>query len=337
MILDTLVTGLPPVGQVIWLMVFSFLLIKAADLTIRALDSLSHRLQIRQFALTAFLLAFATTLPELSVSLASAFEGRPNLALGVAIGSNIANLSLVVGGAAALGGAMPVIGEFLKKDLFYTFLAGSLPLLLLLDKHLGIGDGTVLLVVYGWYNYTILRQTENVARVHQQGTVRRMLAFLHEKQTERQLGWLVVGVAAMVASADMVVQAASALAITLLVPPLLVGLILVAVGTSLPELSFGIRAVRQRRVAMVFGNLLGAVVANSTLILGLTAILRPIQLDGGLQSYLVATLAFLVIFNVFWLFVRTKKKLERWEGLLLISIYLGFVLVELWQNRGGLL
>lgn len=336
MILDEFIAGLPPLFQIAWLAVFSFVLIKAADITIRALDSLSHRLRIRQFALTAFLLAFATTLPELTVSLASAFEGRPNLALGVAVGSNIANLSLVIGGAALIGGTMPVVGEFLKKDLFYTFLAGSLPLLLLLDKSLGIGDGAVLLVVYGWYNYTILHQTENVSRVHQEGAVRRVLAFLHEKQTEKQLGWLVIGVAAMVLAADMVVQAASALAVTLHLPTLLIGLILVAVGTSLPELSFGIRAVRQRRVAMVFGNLLGAVVANSTLILGLTAIIRPIRLDGGLQSYLVATLAFLVIFNLFWLFVRTKKKLERWEGAVLLLIYVVFVAIEFWQTRDGL-
>lgn len=320
--------------QFLGLIFFSFVLIKATDIIIGALNRLSRSFKIGAFALTAFLLSLATTLPELMVSLASAFEGKPNLALGVAVGSNIANLSLVIGGVALMGGTIPVVGEFLKKDLFYTFLAGMIPIILLIDGRLSTFDGLILLAVYIAYNYTVLRQKPNIAQIEKEGVVRRILRQINHRQTEKQLGWLFVGIVAMLIAADMVAKLASQIAVTLSIPPLLIGLVLVAIGTSLPELSFGIRAVRKHKVAMVFGNLLGAVVANSTLILGLTTLVRPIQLDGGMTSFLVATLCFLVIFNLFWLFVRTKRKLERWEGLALIVIYFLFIFLEFWQLPG---
>ena len=82
---------------------------------------------------------------------------------------------------------------------------------------------------------------------------------------------------------------------------------------------------------MVFGDLLGSVVANSTLIIGITALISPIKLDGGLKVYLLATVAFLVIFNLFWFFVRTKKRLDRWEGAVLLASYILFALIEFWR------
>ena len=106
------------------------------------------------------------------------------------------------------------------------------------------------------------------------------------------------------------------------------GFILLSVATSLPELSFEIAAVRKRQVDMVFGDLLGSVVANSTLVLGLTALIQPIFLEKGLNAYLLATVFFAVIFCFFWLFVKSKKKLERWEGIVLLLIYVLFILAE---------
>lgn len=328
--------NLPLTFQIASLIIFCFLLIKATDITIGALNRLSRSLKIGSFALTAFLLALATSFPELFVSLASAFEGKPNLALGVVIGSNIANLSLVIGGTALVGGTIPVVGEFLKKDLFHTFLSGAIPLILLLDKQLSAVDGIILILIYLAYNYTILRRRPNLAQIQEGGIVRKILHHLGQKQTEKQLAWLFIGMALIFFSADMVVKMASSVAAELMLPTLLIGLVVVAVGATLPELTFGIKAVRQHKIAMIFGNLLGSVVANSTLILGLTVLIKPIQLDGGLRSYLVATVSFLIIFNLFWLFVRTKRKLERWEGLILLAVYLAFIVIEFWQLQRGL-
>jgi len=83
---------------------------------------------------------------------------------------------------------------------------------------------------------------------------------------------------------------------------------------------------------MMFGDLLGSVVANATLILGVVAVINPIYLTNGLQSYLLATVFFILLFGLFWWFVRSKKKLERWEGLVLLFVYLLFAFLEFKQQ-----
>ena len=189
-----------------------------------------------------------------------------------------------------------------------------------------------MLAIYGVYNFTVLQGRE---RVKKRVGLRKFLQRLNHlgKGANTQIAWIFFGTALLIFSADGIVRIAGLIAQGFRVPLMLVGLFLVAVGTSLPELSFEIEAVRKKQVAMVFGNLLGSIVANSTLILGVTALISPIILDGGFKIYFWATLAFLLIFLTFWIFVRTKKKLERWEGAILILIYLAFVVFEFWRVR----
>jgi cation:H+ antiporter len=87
---------------------------------------------------------------------------------------------------------------------------------------------------------------------------------------------------------------------------------------------------------MLFGDLLGSVVANSTLVLGVTALISPIKLTKGLESYLLATVAYVVVFGLFWWLTKTKKKLERWEGVVLLVVYLLFIVLEFAKENGGL-
>jgi len=150
---------------------------------------------------------------------------------------------------------------------------------------------------------------------------------LSHKGTKKELGWLFLGVALLLFSADMIVRIASKMALALNLPLLLIGLFLVAVGTSLPELAFELRAVREKEPGMVFGDLLGSVVANGTLIIGLVALIAPIRIR-AFNEYLLATMAFVLLFGLFYLFIRTKRKLERWEGAVLLGVYLLFILLE---------
>jgi cation:H+ antiporter len=136
---------------------FSLLLIKATEILTDSLQELARITRIGKFAITSLLLAFATSVPELVVGITAALEGRPNMALGTVLGSNIADISLVIGGAAVIGGSFSVAGEFLRLDIFSVFLAGVLPLMLLLDNKLSRVDGIILLLVYGIYNFGLLR------------------------------------------------------------------------------------------------------------------------------------------------------------------------------------
>lgn len=319
------------------LLFFGYLLIQATDHLVGELQDIAQITKIGKYGLTAFFLAFATSLPELVVGVAAAIEGRPILALGNVLGSNIADISLVVGGIAVVSGSIQVFGEFLKRDLFSTFLAGSLPLLLLIDGSLSSIDALVLLVVYIWYSYTVLaKKTEELAEFQEADSplVRRLFLRLRQSEARKHYLWFVVWTIVLIFSADMLVRVSSSLAGELGVSVILIGLFFVAVGTSLPEFAFELRAVRSGEIAMVFGDLLGSVVANSTLILGLTALIHPIKLDGGFKPYLLATIAFVVLFGLFWIFVKSKRKLERWEGVVLLLVYGVFAFMEFFKMNG---
>jgi cation:H+ antiporter len=131
----------------------------------------------------------------------------------------------------------------------------------------------------------------------------------------------------------MIVKTAQSFATSLGIPVLLVGLFVVALGTSLPELALEIRAIKEKEVALVFGNLLGSTVANSTLIIGLTALIAPIEVV-AVNSYLIATLAYIVLFWLFWWLTKTKRRLDRWEGVVMILGYLVFIAIELVKANG---
>lgn len=306
---------------------FSALLIKSTDILTDSLTELAKITKVGKFTITSLLLAFATSVPELVVGVTAALGGRSNLALGAVLGSNIADISLVIGGAALVSGSFSIAGQFLKLDIFSVFLAGVLPLMLLMDGDLSRVDGIILLFIYGMYNFGLLKK--GVRHKSQPSRlVKKFLQNVVDKQINRWLAWLFLGAAMLMFSADAIVKIGSGLANLMGVPVFLVGLFLVAVGTSLPELSFEIGAIRRRQVGMALGDLFGSIVANSTLVLGVVSLIAPIKLAGGLESYLLAAAAFGVLFLLFWMFVKTKKKLERWEGVVLILAYSLFIVIE---------
>lgn len=295
--------------------------------SVNRLAQVSH---LGKFALSSLVLALATSMPELVVAVTSAFSGAPHMALGTIIGSNIADISLVIGGAALIGKGFSVAGEWLKLDIFSVFLAGALPLVLLVDNQLSRSDGLLLLSVFGVYHCGMVRLRSAGSR--QNSRLLRPMQAGRQIKIINQLGLkIILATAGLILSAEIMVKAAVSLAQAINVSVFLIGLFLVAVGTSLPELSFEIEAVRKRQVGMALGDLFGSVVANSTLILGLVALIQPIRLVNGWQEYGLAAAAFGVTFLLFWGLVRSKKKLERWEGVVLVAVYLMLVILE-WRQ-----
>jgi len=309
------------------LILFSYVLIKATEFLVDSLNDLSKSAKIGKYALTSVVVALATSLPELFVCVVAALEAQQNLALGNILGSNIANLSLVIGGAVLLGGTINVNGNLFKKDLLAVFFAAVLPLFLLLDNTLSRVDGLFLLLIFGVYNYSLLRDSSRVMPGKKYGILTR----LADNGSKKKLAWVFIGLATMLIAADIIVKISSGIAQTLHLPLLLIGLFFVAIGTSLPELSFSIKAIREKQTSMVFGDLIGSVVANSTFILGLTALISPIKVN-YMSSFSLATIFFLIIYFLFWVFIRSKRKLERWEAGVLVLVYLLFIFLEFFKD-----
>lgn len=323
---------------ILGLAVLSYILIKSTDMLISGLRQISSGTSLGAYGLTAVLVALATSLPELFVSAAAALKNNSELALGLVLGSNIANLSLVVGLAALMAGAMKAADRIYKRDIFYAFLIGSLPLVMLIDRKLSRLDGLVLLLVYVLFNVVALTSSKKkeLKRVgekfygdEKRGLGHKIFVTLENREVEKGLRRLALGSALLIVSAELIVRLANQLAVVTGFPIILVGLFMIAVGTSLPELIFEIRTITRGEHLMAFGNIIGSTVANSSLILGVTAMLSPIVLAGDSRVYLTSVVAFVVVFLLFWLFTYTKRELSRWEGLVLVLVYFSFVLVEI--------
>ncbi len=312
---------------------FSFVLVKATDILIINFKSLSARSKISKFALTGLVLGLATSLPELFVGLSSAFEGKTILSLGNIIGANIANLSLVIGGAALISGAVMVRGDFIRRDVFYAFLAATAPMVLLFDKTLSRIDGLILLFLYIFYQIVIFseKRYKQVGKNNQASMTVRLIRKLNQQKVKRELAWILLGIILLLFSADILVRVSIQMALIFNFPLLLVGLLMVSLGTTLPELVFSIRALNNKQQTMVFGNLLGSIVANGTLVIGLATLISPLTIQ-SLPNYLMATMSFVLIFGIFYLFIKTKHRLDRWEGLLLFIIYILFIFTQILKS-----
>lgn len=317
--------------QLIALILLCFCLIYSTGLIVNSIKNLALKTRLKAFGLTA-LLAISTSLPELMVSIVAAIEGNTSLILGNIIGSNIANLSLVIGGAALIGGTLKVSGDILSRDIYLTGTAGFLPIFLIADGTLSRSDGIVLLVIYLVMISTFLRihHQNLVTHAIHRSPIRRIFEVMTSiKGNGSSVLKLLLGLAILLTASHFIVQLSTSLALSTGLPTLFIGLFIVAVGTSLPELALEMKAIYNGEDKIALGNLLGSIVANSTLILGISALIRPLTLTHrGLIPYALAIGAFTVIYFLFFSFVRTKKKLEWWEGLILILGYVVFAWLE---------
>lgn len=320
-----------PITLLVFLLIFfCLILIKSTEMIVASIKYLAKRMGIGKYGITAFVLAFATSLPELVVGITASYEGISSIVLGNVLGSNIADISLVIGGAAVAGGVVKVIGQAIKRDLILVFGAALLPLLLIEDLIISRSDGLVLLAVYVFFVATILRKhTSEVGKYAlKESAIHRLLSIVTNGRGRNDMIKFVGGVVLLLFSSHMIVKLSENIAIGMGIPVLLVGLFLIAIGTSLPELVFEMKAVLSGNTSMALGDLLGSVVANATLVLGISAIISPITLPDGLGPYLTAIGAFVVMYLIFLWFSSSKSRITRWEGLTMILLYLLFIFIE---------
>lgn len=316
---------------ILLVIVSTFVLIKAADAVVIAIRRISRKSVGSTLAIASVVLALGTSFPELFVSITSAIQGKSEIALGAVTGSNIANISLVAGLAAFVVGKVFVYQVELKKEFMAALAAGSIPMILMADGRLGRVDGLILLSIYFAFATSFFRDwfLEIAKQQSLESYFYRFIRrFNHvESKKKKEYGRLFVGIAVMLLSSDLIVRATSIIAKSLGVGDFLIGLVLIAIGTSLPELVFSFRSLEKRQPKMFFGNLLGSTVVNSTLVVGVAALIFPI--DGiSINKYGISIAAFLVIYSTFWFFVKSKNVLVRWEALTLLIMYAIFVLLE---------
>lgn len=312
-------------GEIFWGVILILVLVLSSGVAVSAFEKLALHIKVNKLLLATLLISISTSLPELSIGLVSALKGQSQIALGDIVGANLANLSWIIGAAALVAGVVPVVGDYLKKDLWVTIGMAMLPFLLMTDGNLSRWDGIFLMLVYGLYAYWVFEgegAKVDHLKLNKQKTIHH-----HFKTYKDWVVWglmLMISLGAMVLSAKWLIDIALGIAKGFEVNAFWVGLIMISFGTTLPELVLSLVASRKGDVSLLLGNMLGSVVFNSTFILGIIAIISPVEFDNSVQKG-IAGIFLIIILGLFWLFTKSKKKLERWEGLVLIGMYLMFV------------
>lgn len=294
------------------------LVLFGADKLTEGASALARRMNVPEIVIGLTIVAAGTSAPELFVSIVSALKGTPDMAVGNVVGSNTMNAMLIVG-CAAMVAPMAISPSTVKKDIPFSVLASVALIVLALDSFLGRVDGIILLAGFAAFMvYTLMQaKTGSSEAVKEVSPIWKNLLFV------------VFGLAGLVVGSNLFVDSASSVALSLGISEGVVGLTIVAGGTSLPELATSVVAARKGQSAIAIGNVIGSNVFNILLILGLTATISPLEIE-GITTIDMAVM--LLSVALVWFFSRTRYTVERWEGAVLVGgymLYLGWLLTSL--------
>jgi len=279
---------------------------------------LALRIGISTTVVGLTVMAFGTSMPELTVNVTSAVSGSTGIALGNILGSNIANIALILG-ATALISPMTVHEDFLGRDFLWMFGASLALFLLMLDGRLDWYEGLVFLVLGLAYTWRLVRTgqvPEAEAAKDAAGRDPRMLW--------RNIGLVALGLAALMGGGKLCVDSAISFAHLFGMSERVIGLTVIAVGTSLPEFAASLVAALKGKSEMAIGNIIGSNIFNILLILGVTSLIRPIEAVVDFR-YFIDMAVMLGVTLLLWPLMRTGMRLVRLEGALLFSIYAGYI------------
>ena len=295
-----------------------------ADKLTEGASALARRMNVSEIIIGLTIVAAGTSAPELFVSMASALKGTPDLAVGNVVGSNTMNCMLIVG-CAAMVAPMTISRSTVKKDIPFSVGASVLLLLLAMNSFLGRLDGIVLLLGFAAFMaYTLMQAKTDKVEDHGKDHENRP----HDPVWKNVL-FLLGGLLLLAVGSNLFVGHASSLALSLGVSEGVVGLTVVAGGTSLPELATSVVAARKGQSAIAIGNVIGSNVFNILLILGLTATISPLEITGITTIDMAVMLGSVALV---WLFSFTRFTVERWEGAVLVGgylVYLGWLIYNL--------
>lgn len=291
------------------------LIVWGADRLTEGAVAIAAKMHIPEIIIGLTIVAFGTSAPEFAVSLSSALKGTADMAVGNVVGSNIFNTMFIIG-VAALVLPIATTRAMVKKDIPFAIVASIILLALCAyDRELSRWDALILLVVLCIFMY-------NTIRAAKAGKLDEQAAEVHTMATWKAIAWFIVGLGCLVFGSNLFVDSASSIARTLGLSDAIIGLTIVAGGTSLPELATSMVAARKGNSAIAIGNVVGSNVLNILLILGLTGVISPMA---NLQLLPLDYALMLLSMVLLWLFSRTKFRIERWEGLLLIVLYIAYV------------
>ncbi|HCS29207.1 MAG TPA: calcium/sodium antiporter [Spongiibacteraceae bacterium] len=309
--------------QITGLIVGLVALVWSADRFVIGASATARILGVSPLVIGILVVGIGTSAPEMLVSAIAAFQGQTGLSVGNALGSNITNIGLILG-VTALVAPLEVRSKILFREIPLLILVMLVGFLLLRDGQLNVMDGTILLCGFA---AVVLRQLWEAKHGIDDPLAGEYEASLEKEMTlAAALLWLLVGFVVLLISARLMVWAAVDIAQALGVSDLVIGLTIVAVGTSLPELAASVAAVRKNEHDIALGNVLGSNLFNLLGVMALPGVIAPGAVDAAVLSrdYPVMIGLSLLLFIVAYSF-RGSRRIERWEGGLLVALYMAYL------------
>ena len=309
--------------NLIFIIVGIVLVLWGADRLTEGSVAVAERMNIPQIVIGLTVVAMGTSMPEFCVSLISALKGTPDLAVGNVVGSNIFNSLFIVGITAAIA-PMAILRATVMKDIPFALVASVILLMMCLDGRIGHIDAAVLFSLFMIFMFMTLKSAKiNKQELEEENKLaEKALKSVPKMSPAMSVVWILAGLACLIGGSTLFVEGASKLATSLGVSEAVVGLTIVAGGTSLPELATSIVSARKGSSGIAIGNVLGSNVFNILGILGVTGLICPMQLQGITDT----DLSMLVIsMLMIWFFSFTKYIIERWEGLILSATFIGYI------------
>ena len=302
------------------------LLVWGADRLVYGASASARNLGVSPLVIGLTIVGFGTSAPEMLVSAVAALQGNPGLADGNAIGSNIANIGLILG-CAALAQPLTVKSETLRREYPLMFAVMLFTVLLMLDLFLSRPDGILLLA--GLVGLTVLVVRLGLRQNRRDPMVAEFKAEIPgHVPMSRSLLWLGLGLCVLLVSSRILVWGAVNIARALGVSDFIIGLTIVAIGTSMPELAASVMSAVKKEHDIALGNILGSNMYNLLAVLGLSAVIAPHRLERLiLQRDMVAMVVFSIGLFIMGFGFRGDGRVNRWEGALLLFAYLGYLFV----------
>lgn len=315
----------------IWIAVLLFLLgllliIKGGDWFLDGAVWIAEATGVPRFIIGATIVSLATTLPELTVSVTGTLQGEVDLAVGNAVGSVTANLGLI------LGISVVCIPSMVKRAQFQTkavLMAGGAALLTILCRSgvLRLLPGLLLFVVFGLYLWNNLQDAKASMAENREGRPKGKGRTVSRRQMTQKIFLFVLGITAIVIGSQLLIDYGSELALLMGVPASIIGVTMVAIGTSLPELVTTLTAIAKKEASMSVGNIIGANVIDLTMILPVCSAVSGGTLTIGSQTTALDMPACLLLAFIAVIPPLLTERFYRWQGVLMLAIYAGYVVM----------
>lgn len=296
------------------------LIMKGATIATKNAALLAESFRLSKYIVGFIIIAVISILPETLVVINSALAGIPAFGLGTLFGSNVADLTLVFAIVIILlGRGLKVESKILDNRWVYPAIL-LLPLILGIDGFYGRIDGLVLIIVGAIFYYTALRDG-----------VDNTLPAPFIKHRLKDAAFFLAGMALLLIGSHFTVSSATALAADLGVSPIIIGMLIVGIGTTIPELFFAIKSIKREDDSLAIGDILGTVLADATIVVGIIAMISPFSFP---RTVIYITGAFMVIAAIFlYLFMYTDKELSKKEAIVLFLFWVIFAIVEFFTNQ----